>query len=91
MFLRIDSYVDVKAETGQDAKLLARKKALSFMRDASSDNLFRKYAATNEATPKDLMVKLKVDYEAVDDKLLFVKRNKFLFCKRLITKQWKII
>ena len=35
-----------------------------------------------EDTPKDLWAKLKADYEVVDAQLLFVKRNKFLFCKK---------
>ena len=79
MFLGLDSYLTVKADT-TTANVLAEKKALSFVKDALSDNLFRKYTA--EANPKDLWDKLKADYNVIDAQLLFVKRNKFLFCKK---------
>ena len=79
MFLGIDGSLTVKNESTEVAKTLIDKKALSFVKDALSDNLFRKYAQT---TTKELWDKLKEDYETVDAQLLFVKRNKFLFCKK---------
>ena len=79
MFLGIDSYLTVKAETTEAAKVLSEKKALAFLKESLSDNLFRKY---NQATPKELWDQLKTDYATIDAQLLFVKRNKFLFCKK---------
>jgi hypothetical protein len=79
MFLGLDKYLTVKAETNDAAGLLSDKKALSFVKDALSDNLFRKY---KEQSTKEIWEKLKKDYEIIDAQLLFVKRNKFLFCKK---------
>ena len=80
MFLGLDSYLTVKAETSDAAKVVLDNKALSFVKDSLSDNLFRKYMT--ETNTKDLWSKIQADYNVVDAQLLFVKRNKFLFCKK---------
>lgn len=76
MFLDLDSYLLAKGEENDENKR-KDKKALSFVMDCLSDNLFRKY---DQATTKDLWDKLKSDFEIADAQLLFVLRNKFLFC-----------
>ena len=48
--------------------------------DALSDNLFRQYQDIE--TLKDLLDRLKTDYETSDMKLQFVLRNKFLTCRK---------
>ena len=80
MYLGSDQFLTAKADTTKPAEVTSQKKALAFVKDAFSDSLFRKYAALDN--PKDLWDKLILDYEKVDAQLLFVRRNKFLFCKK---------
>ena len=55
----------MKAETGKTPDQVAPElKALSFVMDALSDNLFRKYQEV--ATPKELWDQLIKDYESTD-------------------------
>ena len=77
MFLGLDGFIAAKPEPTNADQVMKDKKALAFIKEALSDSLFRKY---NETTTKDLWDKLKTDYEVIDAQLLFVKRNKFLFC-----------
>ena len=80
-YLGLEDWLETKAETGKSPDQVApEKKALSFVMDALSDTLFRKYIG--QATLKELWAELKKDYETTDAQLQFVLRNKFLKCKK---------
>ena len=79
MFLGLDGFLTSKAEASKADEVIKDKKALAFVKDSLSDNLFRKY---DQTSTKDVWTQLKADFEKIDAQLLFVKRNKFLFCTK---------
>ena len=79
MFLDLDGFLSTKAEASKADEVIKDKKALAFEKDSLSYNLFRKY---DQTSTKDLWPQLKAEYEKIDAQLLFVKRNKFLFCTK---------
>jgi hypothetical protein len=72
MFLGLDNWLGVKPEASKATEIAADKKALAFVKDSLSDNLFRRY---NQTCSKDLWDKIKEDCEKLDAQLLFVLRS----------------
>ena len=79
MFLGLDGFLSVKPDATEAAEVAKDKKALAFIKDSLTDNLFRKY---NQTSTKDLWDKLAVDFGKVDAQMLFVKLDKFTSCRK---------
>ncbi len=80
-FLGLQNYLTVKHEADKTPDQTAPGlKALAFVMDALSDNLFRQYQ--DIATLKELWDQLKTDHETTDVQMQFVLRKKFLTSKK---------
>ena len=69
MFLGLYNWLGEKPEASKATEVAADKKALAFVKDSVSDNLFRRY---NQTCPRDLRGKIKGVYEKLDAQFLFV-------------------
>ena len=80
-FLGLQNYLTVKHEEDKTPDQTAPGlKALAFVMDALSDNLFRQYQ--DIATLKELWDQLKTDHETTDVQMQFWFRKKFLTSKK---------